>query len=68
MTYTASRGGGDMSDDVRRLSLFGTLDRIGMRDAFMLVTKPCVCCGHKSGKLVLSESGRRRLNKLRAGR
>jgi hypothetical protein len=27
MTFTASRGGGELSDDARRLSLFGTLDR-----------------------------------------
>ena len=45
-TYTASRGGGDMSDDARRLAVFGTLARSTRPLGLVKLERVrCECCG-----------------------
>ena len=68
MSFTASRGGGPMSDDARALSVFGTLDPLRRKATFQTERVPCPCCGKKSDRVVLSDVGRRRLRALRTGR
>lgn len=61
-TVARHKAGYKLSDDARKLSVFGTLD--GLARVFDFTTKrlPCPCCGSKNaGKLILNDSGRRKL-------
>lgn len=56
-----------VSDEVLRLLVFGTFDKAPITWLDRR-NKMCPCCGHKTGKLELTDAGRRKLNKLRAKR
>ncbi len=70
MTATAYRQGrnvGGLSIDVIRLSVFGTCDRLNSyRAQIPAIARPtvCPCCGGKSGKLALTDAGRRYLARV----
>jgi hypothetical protein len=70
MTATENRSGrtGSVKKlDVLQLLVRGTTDILrGM--CFRKVPKICECCGHKTGKLTLNESGQLRLRALRRKR
>lgn len=66
MTYTASRGGGDMSDEVRALAIWGTLDtlRCSMARKVTTTREKCSCCRMDRDVRRISPIGRRRLLQL----
>lgn len=70
MTATENRSGrtGNVKrPEVLQLLVRGTTDTMrGM--LFRRVPKTCECCGHKTGKLALNESGQLRLRALRRRR
>ena len=66
MSFTVSRSGHNLDNEERLLiSVFGTLDplRSGIRSR--TVNVPCPCCGGRSKKVALNDSGRLRLKTLR---
>lgn len=51
-----------IGEPVLKLLVKGTTDELA--PLFLFTTpKPCPCCGHKSGKLQLNDSGRARLRR-----
>lgn len=68
MSFTASRSGHQMENNPDRLtiSVFGTLDPLRTGVVSRTTFGTCACCGSKTKKLVLTDSGRLRLKTLRS--